>query len=240
MSASSLSQSSGYSANSLHPALSGGDQTSISSLTPTVWVCPLPLSVLSHEQLLSELSHELKTPLTGIMGLAQVIQRQRNPVAGREQQYADLIYQKSQQLLIAINDLFDFTQLSIRQFVLQLRPLDLTPIFKTALQTAQRAIGPMSDGEAQFVQDDAATEHWMVADPTRLEQLFTHLTSYLLLLSPGERQLHLAVHTQNNWTAITLTAIPARCANTGQADFTGSNPFSALNTAIVPGESSAV
>ncbi len=82
-------------------------ETSLPGSVPTILVCPLPIPGLPHEQLLPELSHELKTPLTGIMGLAQVLQRY--PIADREHQYAELIYQKSQQLLVSIHDLFDLS-----------------------------------------------------------------------------------------------------------------------------------
>ncbi len=189
----------------MHPALSGADGFTVDLSIPTILVCPLPIAALAHEHLLPELSHELKTPLTGIMGLSQVIQRQTSINADREHQYADLIYQKSQQLLLAVNDLLDLTQLSTHQFVLQLRPIELSAVLQTAHQTAQRSIGLELHQAEENNPDETAAEHWMIADTTRVEQLFTHLMGYLLLHSPASGSAQIGVQPKGIWIAVTLT-----------------------------------
>jgi His Kinase A (phospho-acceptor) domain/Histidine kinase-, DNA gyrase B-, and HSP90-like ATPase len=199
------SQSSGSPHPSMHPALSGAEGFPVDLSIPTILVCPLPIAALAHEHLLPELSHELKTPLTGIMGLSQVIQRQTSIKADREHQYADLIYQKSQQLLLAVNDLLDLTQLSTHQFVLQLRPIELSTVLNAAHQTAQRSVGLEPHQSKKNNPDETAAEHWMIADPTRVEQLFTHLMGYLLLHSPPTGSAQIGVQPKGIWIGVTLT-----------------------------------
>jgi His Kinase A (phospho-acceptor) domain/Histidine kinase-, DNA gyrase B-, and HSP90-like ATPase len=199
------SQSSGSPPPSMHPALSGADGFPVDLSIPTILVCPLPIAALAHEHLLPELSHELKTPLTGIMGLSQVIQRQNSTSTDRKHQYADLIYQKSQQLLLAVNDLLDLTQLSTHQFVLQLRPIELSAILNAANQTAQRSAGLEPHQSKENNPDEEPTEHWMIADPIRIEQLFTHLLGYLLLHSPPLGCVQIALQPKGVWIAVTLT-----------------------------------
>jgi hypothetical protein len=199
----------------MHPALSGTDGFPLDLSTPTILVCPLPLSALAHEHLLPELSHELKTPLTGIMGLSQVIQRRTSTTPDREHQYADLIYQKSQQLLVAVNDLLDLTQLSTHQFVLQLRPIELSAVLNAAHQTALRSAGLELSPAKENNPEEEPPEHWIIADPTRLEQLFTHLFGYLLLHSPllhspllhspPNGSVRLGIQARGAWIAVTLT-----------------------------------
>jgi hypothetical protein len=195
-------------APSMHPALSGANGPPMEWPTPTILVCPLPLSALTADYLLPELSHEIKTPLSGIMGLAQIMQRQTGAIAAREYQYADLIYQKSQQLLIAINDLLDLTQLSTRQFVLHLHPVELNSVLNTARQTAQRSTGLVFNWTNLSEGEKDPTEHWIIADPSRLEQLFTHLINALLLQSPIERHTELSFRSSGDWMAITLSLTP--------------------------------
>jgi hypothetical protein len=199
------SQSSGSSHQSMHPALSGADSFPLDLSIPTILVCPLPISALAHEHLLPELSHELKTPLTGIMGLSQVIQRRTSTTPDREHQYADLIYQKSQQLLVAVNDLLDLTQLSTHQFVLQLRPIELSAVLNAANQTALRSAGLEPNPSKESNADEEPAEYWIVADPTRLEQLFTHLLGYLLLHSPPNGFVQIEIQSRGVWIAVTLT-----------------------------------
>jgi hypothetical protein len=172
---------------------------------PTILACPLPLSLLPPEELLPELGHELKTPLSGIMGLAQVMQRQAGQ-GDRNAQYASLIHQKSQQLLIAINDLLDLTQLCTHQFILQLQAVEFYSAFNTALQVAQRISGQTVS--VSRLQDsnksEQGQEQWIVADRVRVEQFLIHLLGYLLLQSPADRTLALHLSPWGQWMCLTL------------------------------------
>jgi hypothetical protein len=187
---------------SLHPALYGTE--GLPGAVPTILLCPLPLPGFHHEQLLPELSHELKTPLTGIMGLAQVLQRDTAPMADREYLYADLIYQRSQQLLLSINDLFDLAQLCTHQFVLQLRPIDLASVVKTALKVAQHT----TPSNLSWI--EAAHPHlenielWMMGDLRRVEQLLTHLIGYFAAQSLPESHPKMTLRSHHSWLSITL------------------------------------
>jgi His Kinase A (phospho-acceptor) domain len=187
---------------SLHPALYGTE--GLPGNAPTILVCPLPLPGFPHEQLLPELSHELKTPLTGIMGLAQVLQRDTAPMVEREHQYADLIYQSSQQLLVSINDLFDLAQLCTHQFVLQLRPIDLASVVKTALKVAQHTTPSNLPRIESANTHPENIEHWMMGDLRRVEQLLTHLIGYFAAQSLPESHPKMTMRSHHGWFSITL------------------------------------
>jgi His Kinase A (phospho-acceptor) domain len=192
--------------HALHSALhSANEPLSV----PTILACPLPLSLLPPEELLPELGHELKTPLSGIMGLAQVMQRQAGQ-GDRNAQYASLIHQKSQQLLIAINDLLDLTQLCTHQFILQLQAVEFYSAFNTALQVAQRISGQtVSVSMPQdLAKPEPGQEQWIVADRVRVEQFLIHLLGYLLLQSPLERTLSLRLSPWGGWMCLTLNVSP--------------------------------
>ncbi len=192
--------------HALHSALhSANEPLSV----PTILACPLPLSLLPPEELLPELGHELKTPLSGIMGLAQVMQRQAGQ-GHRNAQYASLIHQKSQQLLIAINDLLDLTQLCTHQFILQLQAVEFYSAFNTALQVAQRISGQTVSVSIlpDSTQPAQGQEQWIVADRVRVEQFLIHLLGYLILQSPPERTLTLHLFPWGRWMCLTLNVSP--------------------------------
>jgi hypothetical protein len=195
-----------FNPHALHSALHSASEP---LNVPTILACPLPLSLLPPEELLPELGHELKTPLSGIMGLAQVMQRQAKQ-GDRNAQYASLIHQKSQQLLIAINDLLDLTQLCTHQFILQLQAVEFYSAFNTALQVAQRISG--QNVSVSVAQDVDSSEHgqeqWIVADRVRVEQFLIHLLGYLLLQSPPERTLTLRLSPWGHWVCLTLNVSP--------------------------------
>jgi hypothetical protein len=222
---------------SLHPAIYGTDL--LPGNIPTILVCPLPLPGFPHEQLLPELSHELKTPLAGIMGLAQVLQRDPTPRADREYQYADLIYQRSQQLLVSINDLFDLAQLCTHQFVLQLRPIELSSAVKTALKVAQHTTTSDLPIAASANTADDETEFWMMGDLSRVEQLLTHLIGYFAAQSlPGSHPV-LTLRSHQSWLSITLMG--ALQAESVQAQAQLRWPYELESgTSTMPGRSGAV
>jgi hypothetical protein len=223
---------------SLHPALYGME--GLPASVPTILVCPLPLSGFPHEQLLPELSHELKTPLAGIMGLAQVLQRDTNAVAAREHQYADLIYQRSQQLLVSINDLFDLAQLCTHQFVLQLRPIDLSSVVKTALKVAQYT----TPSDLPSLNSDHASsetpELWMMGDLPRVEQLLTHLIGYFAAQGLPHSHPLITLKSHHSWLSITLTGKLQLESPLGQGLF--STPYPTLNVSVshLPGRGGTV
>jgi His Kinase A (phospho-acceptor) domain len=221
---------------SLHPAIYGTDP--LPGNVPTILVCPLPLPGFPHEQLLPELSHELKTPLAGIMGLAQVLQRDPTPRADRECQYADLIYQRSQQLLVSINDLFDLAQLCTHQFVLQLRPIELSSVVKTALKVAQHTT-PADLPIIASTHANDETEFWMMGDLSRVEQLLTHLIGYFAAQSlPGSHPV-LTLRSHQSWLSITLMG--ALQAESVQAQAHLRWPYELESgTSTMPGRSGAV
>jgi His Kinase A (phospho-acceptor) domain len=227
----------GASTPSLHPALYGVETAPGSVLT--ILVCPIPLSRFPHEQLLPELSHELKTPLTGIMGLAQVLQRDTSPMEDREHQYAALIYQRSQQLLVSINDLFDLAQLCTHQFVLQLHPVDLFSVVKTALKVAQNTTAVGLPQAVSVHPSSESTELWMMGDLRRVEQLLTHLISYFAAQGSSGSSL-LALRSHDSWISITLRGV--LCAESGQGQAHLSWPYPSLepSAAVMPGRSGTV
>jgi His Kinase A (phospho-acceptor) domain len=211
--------------------------------------CPLPLSLLPPEELLPELGHELKTPLSGIMGLAQVMQRQAGQ-GDRNAQYAGLIHQKSQQLLIAINDLLDLTQLCTHQFILQLQAVEFYSAFNTALQVAQRIAGqtvsvstPQDLDRSQHLSEyspEPVAEQWIVADRVRVEQFLIHLLGYLLLQSPPERILTLRLLPWGRWMCLTLNVSPLTLSDNELISLGWAGQPSISDASAVPYRSGAI
>jgi His Kinase A (phospho-acceptor) domain len=223
---------------SLHPALYGTE--GVHPGVPTILVCPLPLPGFPHEQLLPELSHELKTPLTGIMGLAQVLQRDTTPIVGREHQYADLIYQSSQQLLVSIGDLFDLAQLCTHQFVLQLRPIDLAGVVKTALKVARHATPSDRPRIESATTHPENIELWMMGDLRRVEQLLTHLIGYFAAQSLPGSHPKMTLRSHHSWLSLTLMGRLQLVSALEPGHW--SEPYPSLNACVssLPGRSGTV
>jgi len=69
------------------------------------------------------MSHDLRTPLNGILGYAQLLERDAS-LTERQRRAVDVIHHSGAQLLIMINDLLDLARLEAGQ--LELRPVELS------------------------------------------------------------------------------------------------------------------
>ncbi|CAD5981498.1 Hybrid signal transduction histidine kinase K [Planktothrix tepida] len=72
-------------------------------------------------EFLANMSHELRTPLNGILGYAQILQREPN-LSPKHLQGLHIIYECGSHLLTLINDILDFSKIEARK--LELYPVD--------------------------------------------------------------------------------------------------------------------
>jgi hypothetical protein len=184
--------------NQIHPGLTG-NMMQLGMGTSVIQVCPISLPQTIPPFLLRELGHELKTPLTGLLGLAQLFRAEIKPNTQRQSQCAHLIYQKAQQLLISIYDLMDLSQLACHQFSLNVQSLNLSQV----IQTAWQATIAQYDESSLPIKPNFLTEvEQVTADAVRLKQLFIHLISHFLLQLPKDNPFSIQSSAWGNWVVI--------------------------------------
>lgn len=82
----------------------------------------------------SNISHELRTPVTYLQGYAKVLSDGLVDSDKEKKQYLGIIYQESVRLEHLINDLFDLAKMEEGQIKLTMEPIDLKEIIKAAVQ----------------------------------------------------------------------------------------------------------
>lgn len=82
----------------------------------------------------SNISHELRTPVTYLQGYAKVLKDGLVDSDKEKKQYLSIIYQESVRLEHLISDLFDLSKMEEGQLKLSMEWLDLKEIVKTAVQ----------------------------------------------------------------------------------------------------------
>ncbi|MEO0984418.1 MAG: histidine kinase dimerization/phospho-acceptor domain-containing protein [Cyanobacteria bacterium J06639_14] len=128
----------------------------------------------SNTALLTYLGHELKTPLTSLLGLSSLLKTGRiGELNARQNRYVSLIQQHSRRLAAWVNTLIDLGR--IESGTLRLIPnlVHLAPIWREAYHQAALRVG---QEEAQvpalpsLLSNDSAPIT-LVADPSRLQQM---------------------------------------------------------------------
>ncbi|PJN91621.1 sensor histidine kinase [Bacillus sp. mrc49] len=84
----------------------------------------------SKNELITNVSHDLRTPLTSIIGYLDLLRKGQYENREQLQEYVETIYGKSQRLKNLINELFEYTRLSSPDVRLNLRTVDLASLIR--------------------------------------------------------------------------------------------------------------
>lgn len=146
-------------------------------------------------RLLSNISHELSTPITSIKGFAKGLRD--GIITADRSKYAARIYERSLLLERLIHDLIELTKLETKQIEFQMHEVEVVPFFqemfmKYADEIEQNDIRfqvELPDNEV-----DLSSFHVRL-DPIRMEQVLSNLISNAVRYTPsgGEISLHLRV-----------------------------------------------
>ena len=84
-------------------------------------------------EFLANMSHELRTPLNGILGYAQILQRDK-AIPPRQKDGISIIYQCGNYLLNLINDVLDLSKIEARKLTLAPRDFDLAALLRSVVE----------------------------------------------------------------------------------------------------------
>lgn len=79
----------------------------------------------SRNQFLSRMSHNLRTPLSGIIGMTQLLSEHSSTFTNSQKKYLQILTQSSLDLLELINDILDYTHLKSGKLTLKHNPIDI-------------------------------------------------------------------------------------------------------------------
>ncbi len=141
------------------------------------------------DEFLANLSHELRTPMTAILGWAHLLQLEG---VDEEQKAIGIqtIRQSGQAQAKLIDELLDVSRIVTGKLHLNPAPLDLCQVVRAAVS----AIGPAADAKRQTV-----TLHLDVdslpttGDAARLQQVFWNLLSNAVKFTPPGGSIHITV-----------------------------------------------
>ncbi len=125
------------------------------------------------DQFLANTTHELKTPLNGIIGLAQSL---RDGISGEYDQIhkknLDLIVQSGKRLLNLVNDILDFSRLRKKELALQFQPVNLFELVENLIALNQSLVEKKNVMIENQIPVDFPS---IMGDPDRLQQIFQNL-----------------------------------------------------------------
>ena len=144
-------------------------------------------------ELISNVSHDLKTPLTSILSYAELLRQE--PLEGAAADYARIIDEKAQRLKAMVQDVFEVSKAASDQLPVTLERLDLAKLLR---QTLADMDAPIQKSGLTFKVDLPDTAVDIVADGKRLYRVFQNLIDNALKYAlPGSR-VYLSLKTQGD------------------------------------------
>jgi len=122
-------------------------------------------------EFLASISHELRTPMHGILGMAELVLH--STLTPDQQECVEAIHSSAKVLLHIINDILDLSKIEAGKLHLSPGPLDLAAFLKTnlrLLESTARGKGL----EFTVVIEEGTPSHWR-GDQIRLAQILTNL-----------------------------------------------------------------
>lgn len=134
--------------------------------------------VHANQENLSVLAHELKTPLTSIIGYSELFLRQQRQPVARDTldnlEHIERVVRNSRQLLRLINDTLELSRYEAGQMALRLEPTDVRGIMHTVMEVIQ----PLAAASGlQLVLEAEQLPDRVMTDPLRLQQVLVNLAS---------------------------------------------------------------
>lgn len=168
------------------------------------------------DEFLACISHELKTPITTVMGLSTLLKNQDlGQLNERQARYARLIHQSGRHLMSVVNDILDLTSMETGQIVLTLEPVQIKAVCDRAIKQARAmqlktSQSPLEDTLAESAADPHLTLliepelDIIVADELRLRQMLVHLLSNAFKFTAEGGEIGLRVNRWEGWIAFTV------------------------------------
>jgi signal transduction histidine kinase len=148
-------------------------------------------------------SYELRSPLTNIIGFAQLLEDpSTGPLTGKQREYLGYIGASSSALLTIINDILDLATIDAGGMTLDLKAVDI----RAAVEAAAEGVrGRLAEQGIRLDVRAATDTGSFMADERRLRQILFNLLSNAVSFSPAGETVRLTVERGEEAVVFSIT-----------------------------------
>jgi signal transduction histidine kinase len=141
-------------------------------------------------ELITNVSHDLRTPLTSIMGYLGLIKEGKYTNSGEMQDYINIAFSKSEKLKVLIEDLFEYTKLSSEGIKLYKQPVALNEFLE---QLVEELVPIGEENDIAMIKDFPSEKVELNLDVDKILRVFENLiiNAIKYSYSPGEVRIQI-------------------------------------------------
>ncbi len=137
-------------------------------------------AIKTKELFLANVSHEVRTPLNGVMGLTAILES--TSLDSRQRELLGVLKDESKTLLSMINDLLDFSKMDAKRLELEVAPFDIHELWSSVRESfASRAA---AKGLAFTMSLEPSVPPCLSGDSLRVRQLLGNLIGNAVKFTP--------------------------------------------------------
>lgn len=143
-------------------------------------------------QAIANMSHDLRTPLTSIMGYIQLIEDDKTPEAEKKQ-YVDIVKKRSSALQGLIESFYEISRLEANEYKFDLKPINLYSIMCDLIASFYN---DFTIKEIEPTIDIEENVPMIIADENGVRRIFSNLIQNMLRY--GNKYVHISLKQQND------------------------------------------
>ncbi|WPK13928.1 HAMP domain-containing sensor histidine kinase [Lysinibacillus louembei] len=149
------------------------------------------------------LAHDIKTPLTSIIGYLSLLDEAKDMPVEQREKYVTITLEKSYRLEQLINEFFEITRFNLQTIILE---KNLIPLNYMLLQVADEFYPLLAPkGQKAVVQID--DEINIYADGDKLARVFNNILKNAVVYSNPNSTIEISARNENNQTFISFTNV---------------------------------
>lgn len=144
------------------------------------------LATQAKNDLITNVSHDLRTPLTSIIGYLRLIEEDKYKDEVELRYYVNIAYEKSKRMNRLVNDLFDYTRMGFGQIPLHRTPIDLVQLIGQL--TAEFSL-QLRNQDMEIVFSPPQEKLMIQADGDKIMQAFENLITNAMRYGNDGKQI---------------------------------------------------
>ena len=153
-------------------------------------------------ELITNVAHDLRTPLTSIIGYLELLSGSTNLTSEMKEKYIDITYKKAKRLEKLIEDLFGFTKLNYGKVSMKVSQVD---IVKLLSQLLEEFYPNFMDKNLSYELQSNVPAKMINADGNLLARLFDNLINNAIKYGAEGKRILVKIHATESIVTVSVT-----------------------------------